>query len=638
MSPLHRTGEQETSRTFLAWAYRRASTWPVFTAIDPEIHQRLREERPEAGVPAGLWPEWLVAAVSSNRIRSEETRIGAVRRPATVGELLAELDSMIGLEDAKRDVRRVVELARLEQAKALEGHQAGPLDLHMVFVGNPGTGKTTAARLYGQILRASGVLPGGAFLEVTRADLVGPHKSEASERTRKAIEAARGGVLFIDEAYSLGVGSPNDDGREVIEELVAAMESQRGTFAVVVAGYPAPMHRFLDANPGLRSRFRDPILFSDLSNPRLFDALLRLASREGFRIAPEAVEPIQLWISSRPRGDGFGNVREMRKLLGMLKEGVAERYGRDPRGVVVDLVTDADVPRLGPGRYDATGYRAAMSALDELRGLEPLKSTLRDLAHKVARAQRVLARGGQAAPAEIGHMAFLGNPGTGKSTAALRMGAVLAALGLLRSGHVKVVGQADLIGEYLGQTAPKVRDAVRAALDGVLFIDEAYALAGQGQGDAYVREAVVTLVEELERFRDRLVVVLAGYPEEMRQFMASNPGLGSRIRHIVQFPDFTRDDLRQIAVDMVESQQMQIAPDAADAIADRAVEQSVLPEFANARTVRNLVDAAITRHAARVDGLGSAADLPVLVTIEERDVPAAAPPPARRIGFQPNAT
>lgn len=640
MSPLYRTEEQRASQTFLAWAYRRASTWPAFTAIDPEIHQRLREERPETDAQAaavGLWPEWLIAAVSNNKIRKEETRIASLRRPATLEELLAELDSMIGLEDIKRDIRRVVDLARLEQAKALEGHPPGRLDVHMVFVGNPGTGKTTVARLYGQVLRASGVLPGGNFVEVTRADLVGPHKSEASERTRKAIEAAQGGVLFIDEAYSLG-GGPQDDGREVIEELVAAMESRRGTIAVVVAGYPAPMHKFLDANPGLRSRFRDPLLFSDLSNTRLFDALLQLASREGFRVAPEAHEPIQLWISSRPRGEGFGNVREMRKLLGTLKEGVAERYGRDPGGVAVDLITEADVPRLGPGQYDGAGYHAAMSALDELRGLEPLKSTLRDLAHKVTRAQRVIARGGLAAPEEIGHMAFLGSPGTGKSTAALRVGAILAGLGLLRSGHVKVVGQADLIGEYLGQTAPKVRDAVRAALDGVLFIDEAYALTGQGHGDAYVREAVITLVEEMERFRDRLVVVMAGYPEEMRQFMASNPGLRSRIRHTVQFPDSTRDELRQIAVDMVRGQQMQLAPEAADAIADRAVEQSLLPEFANARTVRNLVDAAITRHASRMDGLGSAADLMALVTIQECDVPSEAAPPARRIGFQPNGT
>lgn len=635
VSPLYRTAHRATAESFLAWAYRRASTWPAFTSIDPQIHRRLVEGQPTiAPSTAPLWPDWVVAAVSGNTLRSSVAAMTSLREPATAEELLGDLDTLIGLDDVKREIRRVVSLTRLEAAKAEEGRPSAALDLNMVFVGNPGTGKTTVARLYGKILRAAGALTNGVFVEVTRADLSGPHRSEATQRTRKALAAAEGGVLFIDEAYSLSRGGPGD-GQEVIDELVAALDARRGRLAVVVAGYPAPMHRFLDANPGLRSRFREPIVFGDLSSPQLFDALVLLARRDGYRIAPDARGPILDWISSRPRGEGFGNVREMRTLLGTLKEGVAERYERD-RDVVVDLITELDVPRGVPRQLDDARYRNAMASLDELSGLAPLKSVLQDFAFKALRAERVQKEGGRAAPPELGHMVFVGNPGTGKTTAARHVGAVLAAAGILRSGHVKVVGQADLIGEYLGQTAPKVRDAVRDARDGVLFIDEAYALTASGPRDVYVREALITLIDEMERQRDRLVVILAGYPEQMKQFLESNPGLVSRIRHRVEFPDFTRDELRQIALDMVSRQEMTLSPAAADAITDHAVALAERPGFANARTVRNLVDQATTRHAARVASPDVDGDLLTLTTIEVVDVPEIDLPVTRRVGFQAN--
>jgi SpoVK/Ycf46/Vps4 family AAA+-type ATPase len=622
VSPLYQAENRAAMDTFMGWAYRRAGTWPTFTSIDPEIHQRLREQWPtQSAGDGGLWPEWVQSAVVANKMTSPVATVSRVRKTASVDDLLGDLDALIGLEPVKTEIRQIVNLVRLEQAKASQGLPTAPIDLHMVLTGNPGTGKTTVARLYGQILRALGALRTGVFLEVTRADLAGTGHAGASERTQQAMDAADGGVLFIDEAYSLTTGHQYDDGPKIINELVAGMESRRGSIAVVVAGYPGLMTKFMEANPGLKSRFRNPVLFPDMSNTALLAALQLLAGKEGYRIDEAALAPLRLWIAAMPRGEGFGNVREMRKLLGILKQGVAGRYAAAPETVAVEVIVSADVPTVGPGRFDPVAYVEAMARLNELVGLQPVRDVVAGVVDQARLAQMLRDRGKHTAPIDIGHMVFTGNPGTGKTTAAARLGAIFAAAGLLRNGHVHTVGRADLVGEYLGQTGPKVRAAVSQALDGVLFIDEAYSLTAESHWDMYAREAVTTLVDEIERHRDRLVVIMAGYPDEMEEFLASNEGLQSRVRHTIEFPDFDRSQLRQIAIDMVAERHKRITEEAADAITGQAMALAGSPGFANARTVRNLVDNAIGRHAARVvNASGSEQQTAALVTIERCDV------------------
>ena len=622
-SPVYQQADRHAVDAFVSWAYRRAGTWPTFTSADPEIHSRLREQWPEPPVASEeRWLPWVKEAVSINAIKEPKARPTVVRAPvATTDGLLADLGAMIGLEQVKAEIARIVNLARMEQARAAQGLPTSIINLHMVFSGNPGTGKTTVARLYGQILRSLGLLSSGNFIEVTRADLVGKYRAEASEKTRRALDAADGGVLFIDEAYSLTEGGSHGDGAEVINELVAAMESRRGSFALVGAGDPGSVARFVESNPGLGSRFRDTVLFPDLSNEALFDALVGILAADGYRIDEAAIPPIKDWISAIPRGEGFGNVRDMRKLTGILRESMASRFALDPSADPIEVVLKSDVPTLGPGEFDQRAYELAMADLDSLVGLAPVKAAIRGLADKARLAQLVQARGKPVAPIDIGHMVFTGNPGTGKTTVAAGIGRILVALGLLRNGHVHVVGQASLIGEYLGQTAPKVRAAIQQALDGVLFIDEAYSLTPSTHAGAYQREAVTTLVDEMERHRGRLVVIMAGYPEQMDEFLRSNEGLKSRVAHSIDFPDFDRTQLRSIAVSMAHQRRMRIDDDAADSVADQCAAMAAQPGFANARTVRNMVDDAITRHASRVVGDAQLQnDSRALVTIEKQDV------------------
>jgi|GEM_PF-6641125 len=600
--PLHDREDNAKAIAFCTWAFRRAGTWPSFVSPDPDIHRRLFEE-PLQEKASGLWPTWVIDAVNLNRIpEPRRTRVSVVHRAPKVEELLDELDALVGLESVKAEIHSIVKLAQLEQTRAGLGMNPAPIDMNLVLTGNPGTGKTTVARLYGQILRAAGVLTSSAFIEVSRADLVGPYKSEASQRTRKALESAEGGVFFIDEAYALADQGADRDGREVISELVAYMEKHHGSIAIVVAGYAGPMSLFMDSNPGLNSRFKEPLLFPDLNDQALLDALLLLAKKESYNIEPNAIPALTKYIKAMPRDLGFGNVRAMRNVLAQLKQNLAQRYSLD-REIPPDLITLEDVPLIGPGEVDEAAYDQAIAKLDMLIGLEPAKKTIKSLADQARLVQRRLEEGDTVAPITVGHMVFEGNPGTGKTTAAATMGQILASLGLLRSGHVHVVSHADLIGQYLGQTAPKVRAAVKQALDGVLFIDEAYSLTARKDHDSYSREAVITLVDEIERNRARLVVVMAGYPEEMEFFLKSNVGLKSRVRHTINFPNFSQIQLREIAISAAKAHHMDLTKAAADAVSDRAAAVSTMPGFANARTVRNLIDDAVAKHASRVQAL-----------------------------------
>lgn len=611
--PLHRAmspDEAAAVDAFLAWAYRRASTWPSFSTPDPIIHRRLSETRngeDHDGAPSTdtaarseRWPNWVRTAVESRRFTPERVRrVISRQEPEKPEDILAELDHLEGLADVKESLQGLVAKVRHAQRRVEEGHAETVPELHLVLTGNPGTGKTTVARLYGRLLKSLGILRTGQFVEVVRSELVGPHLAESAGLMRSALESADGGVLFIDEAYALA--RPNDRaGLEVIDELVAQLEARRGSLAVVLAGYPGPMASLMDRNPGLRSRFVEPLLLPDLQNTALLKVFNRLASDAGYRLGPGVEDAVLARLYATPRDEGFGNAREVRKLFDEMKGSLARRFDADPETIDPDLIVAEDVARRLFGRKDDEAYAAAMDRLNRLVGLSLVKDRIQAMSAEVQFNLEMTANDGQLRANPIGHMVFAGNPGTGKTTVAAEFGAILASLGILRSGHVHTVTHADLIGEYLGQTAPKVRTAIRQALDGVLFVDEAYSLAPVTNNDMYTQEAVATLVEEMERNRERLVVILAGYPADMERLLSSNSGLRSRISATLDFEDFNLTELRRIAADMLTSQRLQATDEALDALADAAATQIGTDGFGNARTVQRLVAAARQQHAIRV--------------------------------------
>jgi probable Rubsico expression protein CbbX len=250
--------------------------------------------------------------------------------------------------------------------------------------------------------------------------------------------------------------------------------------------------------------------------------------------------------------------------------------------------------------YVDSGVGDVLDELDrELIGLTPVKTRIREIAALllVERARRRL---GLAHETPTLHMSFTGNPGTGKTTVALRMANLLHRLGYVRKGHLVSVTRDDLVGQYIGHTAPKTKEILKKAMGGVLFIDEAYYLHRAENERDYGQEAIEILLQVMENQRDDLVVVLAGYADRMDKFFSTNPGFRSRIAHHVDFPDYSDDELLLIAEKMLEHQNYRLAPDAKVALTDYVAKRRTQPHFANARSIRNALDRSRLRQANRL--------------------------------------
>ncbi|WP_225027202.1 CbbX protein [Xinfangfangia pollutisoli] len=270
--------------------------------------------------------------------------------------------------------------------------------------------------------------------------------------------------------------------------------------------------------------------------------------------------------------------------------------------------------------FKESGVRAVLEELDaEMVGLAPVKARIRETAALllVDRARKAL---GLAVETPTLHMSFTGNPGTGKTTVALKMAGLLHRLGYVRKGHLVSVTRDDLVGQYIGHTAPKTREVLKKAMGGVLFIDEAYYLYKPDNERDYGAEAIEILLQVMENNRDDLVVILAGYAGRMEDFFRSNPGFRSRIAHHIEFPDYTDDELGRIAEGMLEAQNYRFTPAAKAAMAAYIAARSVQPHFANARSIRNALDRARLRQANRLFSASGPVDAEALSTIEAEDI------------------
>ena len=269
---------------------------------------------------------------------------------------------------------------------------------------------------------------------------------------------------------------------------------------------------------------------------------------------------------------------------------------------------------------EASGARAVLDTLDaELVGLAPVKARIRQIAALLVVDKVRRGLGLMASPPSL-HMSFTGNPGTGKTTVALRMADILFRLGFVRKGHLVSVTRDDLVGQYIGHTAPKTKDVLKRAMGGVLFIDEAYYLYRPENERDYGQEAIEILLQVMENRRDDLVVILAGYADRMAGFFASNPGFRSRIAHHVDFPDYGDGELMAIADLILEQQNYCLSEQARAALAAYIARRRLQPQFANARSLRNALDRARLRHAVRLFGQGGQLGPSDLSTIEAEDI------------------
>jgi AAA+ superfamily predicted ATPase len=302
--------------------------WPTKAAFDkgarPEI---TRKDLPQDLIKAGIAPGPKTAKGKALGPDSEESLKLALKN----------IDTMIGLDTAKHDIKQNIALARFNQAKEEMGLTTKPISRHMVFTGNPGTGKTTFAREVAKVYHALGFIEKPVVVEVKREDLVAGYVGQTALKTKEMIDKAKGGILFIDEAYALSRGGSGDDGkdfgREAIDTLVAAMENMREDLIVIVAGYPEPMKRFIDANEGLKSRFSTYISFEDYNMMQLGQILDVMLKERGYTMEPAAREhAIKLLETEKNRAQkDFGNGRTVRNLVEKAEKELAERLEREAK-------------------------------------------------------------------------------------------------------------------------------------------------------------------------------------------------------------------------------------------------------------------------------------------------------------------
>ncbi|MEU5281062.1 right-handed parallel beta-helix repeat-containing protein [Streptomyces asoensis] len=519
---------------------------------------------------------------------------------------LEELEGLIGLEGVKHQVRTLVNLNQLAQRRQRLGLPVPSMSRHLVFAGPPGTGKTTVARLYGSILADLGVLPGGHLIEVSRADLVAQVIGGTAIKTTEAFMKALGGVLFIDEAYTLASGgSSNDFGREAVDTLLKLMEDHREDVVVIAAGYSTEMESFLSFNPGLASRFTRTIEFDNYSIEELVTITEKLSRSHKYELGNGTPQALAAHFDSMERGATFGNGRAARRVFEEMVDRQAVRLAAmaEPAEHDLTLLLPEDVSEVRIQRTQAEDRQAMLARLEAMVGLKSVKREVTDLVSLLTTARQREAAG-LPTPKINQHLVFSGAPGTGKTTVARLYAGLLTALGVLPRGQLVEVARADLVGRYVGHTAQLTKEVFESALGGVLFIDEAYTLTPEGIGSDFGREAVDTLLKLMEDHRNEVVVIVAGYTEEMHRFLSSNPGLASRFSRFVEFENYTTDELLTITQQHAEESGYSCPPSTLEIL---RVHLDAIPRdraFGNARLARQVLETMITRQARRLTRIG----------------------------------
>lgn len=523
------------------------------------------------------------------------------------------LDGFVGLTTVKDQIRQMKNRMNFygsDRSERVSGN-------HMVFLGPPGTGKTTVARIITKILFDFGYIRENKCVEIDGGYLKSPYAGQTTQRANAILQYAMGGVLFIDEAYILTEDTANKQGAEAVGVLLKAMEDHRADFVCIMAGYEDNMNRMLASNEGFASRVKYKIYFDNFTTEELgeiFRGLMRTGSAHRYRIERDAFELLKRHFDKERRIAGFGNARVVRtawdsildihadrfmqgdipeeKKYVILKEDVqafvdvrSKQMVEDGRNFIASHNLDSSVISLQelkqktkPGSSDPDKDLAALT------GLSVVKDEIERMKVQFSFYNGNMENNGN-------HMVFFGPPGTGKTTVAGIMTGYLYKMGLIQENSYLDVNGDFLRGMYLGHTGKRTEAIVQYAQGMVLFIDEAYLLTtNDGTSDAFGQEAIGVLLDAMEKYRKNFVVIFAGYDKEMQHFLDVNSGLRSRISLSFHFESYTPHELAQMFRSVARNEGFSVESDVWIPLQQYFKTKTSEPNFGNGRFVRQFFD------------------------------------------------
>eukprot|EP00466_Bigelowiella_natans_P010614 jgi/Bigna1/87866/estExt_fgenesh1_pg.C_250072 len=455
---------------------------------------------------------------------------------------LAELEVLIGLKSVKNAVRELVELVQQNWDREMNAQKALKVPLNRLFIGNPGTGKTTVAEIWGRILKSCNLLSNGESIRKTPSDLTGAAQGEAAKKTAEVLDAAKGKVLILDEAHNL-----DDDsyGRDVLKTIVSKSDNKAGAdIAVVMCGYERPMLQMLqNQDPGLKDRFNpdNAFRFEDFSRGELLEILKMKCKKDGLIVKWAALKFARDILAQQKLMPKFSNGRAVENLLGRAKLRLSRRW----------------TSTLSAEDFEPENYKEMMK--DPLLPLRKMHKT-EAILEKLERLLVIMKKAKENGSANLiksklmKQMCYIfsGSPGTGKTTVAGMFGEVFARIGLLSSSKVVQTSGLKLQGQHVGHTKNIVKKVLEEAHGGVLFIDEAYEL---GRKSSYAQEAVSTLVDEMTQKENegKMMIIVAGYKHEMEELMRTvNQGFSQRFKSTIEFPDWEPEDCQEFVIQKAE--------------------------------------------------------------------------------------
>jgi len=498
-------------------------------------------------------------------------------------EIQQDLEKKIGWKSIKKSVEELIQVCGTNYERELDGLPPQAIFLNRLFLGNPGTGKTTCAKIYGSILKHLGFLSIGDVVFKTAGDFGGSVVGESQKKSLQILEGARGKVLVIDEAYSLNDGGY---GRQVLDTFVEKVQgTESDDIAVLLLGYTDPMRKMLKDNPGLSRRFPEEYAFNfeDFDEKELLRILKLKAKEQQIELTSKFQEKALCTLESQKQaGSNFGNAGAVDSLL---KVSCQRASSRTPNTSTIEL--DAcDIPG------DDDKNSEALEGLDKLYRMDEVKKRIQGMKNAFIIADQE----GDERP-QLGHFVFTGSPGTGKTTVARFITSILYGLKLLNCNRFKETSALKLTGEYVGQTKKKVEEQLKDAKGGVLFIDEAYEL---GKG-SFGEEACTSLVAAMtDPEFVGTVIIIAGYKQQIDAMLNTNAGLKSRFTEFFDFPDWRKEDCLHWFKQRAETASF-IMDDTAFAVLDSGFDELIsLPGWGNARDVDKLWKAALKERASRV--------------------------------------